>query len=463
MQDQTTTREEQEAHAAPDVVEQDETNQASAREVRQASLARLRRRVLVDFPHLSGRARHALRLFLLDGLLVSTSTSLVSSYLTLYVLQFGASSAQIGLISTVIAVAGVLAFLPGAQIAERWMDPKRMVLIFSRGLGQVAWAALAALPFVLSGQPAVYAILALRAGRAFTVQAANSTWTSLAGQIVPYELRGQYFGMRNIAKQAAALVIIPAAGWLIDYLGFPAGYQVCFALAAAVGVLDFLTYARIRFAPPKRQGPEPEEEGEDDDPPLWADRSARLNFWAYCGTSVIWAFSMQLAAPFFVVYLVKVLGARAGVVGTLSALANLTALPGQALFGRWLDRRGIKWTFRLSGLLIPLLPWSWLLVSGPWGALPINMGSGFLMAGYNLSNFNMLLAVTPDRRRTHQIALYKTIVQSAAAIAPLLGGVLVDRFGFLLVFVLSGIGRLLSTVLLLRFVHDPVALQRRAE
>jgi MFS family permease len=142
-------------------------------------------------------------------------------------------------------------------------------------------------------------------------------------------------------------------------------------------------------------------------------------------------------------------------VGTLAAVTSFTALLGQAVFGRLHDRKGTKWTLVLSGLLIPFLAWGWLLVTGPWGALPINIGSGFLWAGYNLSSFNMLLAVTPNARRTRRIALYQTIVQLAAAVAPSLGGMMVDRTGFLAVFALSGAGRMLSTLLLVRFVRQP--------
>jgi MFS family permease len=166
---------------------------------------------------------------------------------------------------------------------------------------------------------------------------------------------------------------------------------------------------------------------------------------------------VQFAAPFFSVYLVEVLGATAGVVGILMAIQNLAALPGQALYGRWLDRRGIKWTHRLSGLIIPVLPWMWLLATGPWGILPVRIGTGFLYAGYNLANFNMLLLITPRSHRTRYIALYRTIVQSAAAVAPLLGGLAVERFGFATVFVISGLGRLISGLLLQRFVREPRA------
>jgi MFS family permease len=391
-------------------------------------------------------------LFWFDGLFVSTSVSLVSNYITLYALQFGANSAQIGLITTMVSVGSVLALLPGARLAEKWLDPKRAVLIFGRGLGQLVWVAMGVLPFLLSGQPAIYGVLFLRAARSFAVSASSPVWTSLSAQIVPHWLRGKYFAARNIAKQAAALLVIPIGGWLIDWLGFPWGYQLCFALAAAIGVLAYWAYSQIPFEPIERQE---QPAADTDKEKTQRAPEARRNFWRFCATSACWTFSLQFAAPFFAVYLVENLGASAGIVGALAAFQNLTALPGQVLFGRWLDRRGIKWTFRLSGLLIPLLPLAWLLVSGPWGALPIRIGTGFLFAGYNLSNFNMLLAITPKVRRTRQIALYRTIVQSVAAVAPLLGGLTVEQLGFAPVFVISGLGRLLSILFMLRFVREP--------
>jgi MFS family permease len=403
-------------------------------------------------PGTTKRIQRALWLFWLDGLLVSTSVSLVGSYVVLYALKFGATSAEIGLMSTVIGVASMMALLPGAQLSEKWLDPKRAVLIFSRGIGQLVWLALGALPFFLTGQPAVYGVLALRATRSFTMQASNPAWTTLSGQIVPQRLRGKYFAARNIAKQVAALLIVPAAGWLIDRLGFPVGYQLCFGLATIVGIGAFWAYARIPFEPAQR---DPETAEAVQDARIWNNTEDRRNFWTFCATSACWTFSVQVAAPFFSVYLVEVLGAGAGIVGTLAAAQNLTALPGQVLYGRWLDRRGIKRTFAFSGLLIPLMIWSWMLVRGPWGVLPIRIAAGFLFAGYNLSNFNMLLAVTPQVRRTRYIALYRTITQSAVALAPLLGGLIVDKFGFLPVFALSGIGRLTSVLLLMRFVREP--------
>ncbi len=418
----------------------------------------------------SRRTRRALWFFLLDGLLISASGALVAQYVSLYALEFGANSAQIGLMSTLASLAGLLAMLPGAQITERWIRPRWMVLIFSRALPSIFWLLIGLLP-PLAGTPpvAITLILALWTLRATTATAAGPAWAMLSGRIVPSRMRGRYFATRNSVKRVASLLAIPA-GWLIERLGFPVGYEVSFTLAAVLGLLDFWAYSRIPFsAEENHAGPvRGEEAGQEEQAKqgtngIWESPAQKRNFWVFCITSLFWTFSLQFAAPFFSVYQVQELGATASIIGVLSAATSMTALPGQILFGRWLDRRGIRWTLVVSGLLIPLLPLGWLLVRGPWGALPINLGSGFLWAGYNLASFSLLLEVTPETRQTHHIALYRTIVRVGAVAAPLLGGLLVESRGFLTVFVLSGIGRLVSALAMTRFIREPESEEEEKE
>jgi hypothetical protein len=66
-----------------------------------------------------------------------------------------------------------------------------------------------------------------------------------------------------------------------------------------------------------------------------------------------------------------------------------------------------------------------------------------------------MLVTTPKVRRTHQIAVYKTVVQSANALESLLCGLAVEWVCFLPVFAISGAGRMLRTLLVLRLVREP--------
>ena len=98
---------------------------------------------------------------------------------------------------------------------------------------------------------------------------------------------------------------------------------------------------------------------------------------------------MQIAAPFFNVYLVSKLGANTTMVGLLASVTSVFALISQPWWGRVTDRRGNLWILGVTGLLIPFLPLAWAVVDAPWQVVFINIGAGILWTGYNLANFNL--------------------------------------------------------------------------
>jgi MFS family permease len=128
-------------------------------------------------------------------------------------------------------------------------------------------------------------------------------------------------------------------------------------------------------------------------------------------------------------------------VGALASVASLTALFGQRFFAGLVDRRGPYWVQGATSLVIPLAPLAWALVTAPWQVAFINAFVGFVWAGYNLANFNLLLELTPGEQRARAVALFQLAVFSSAVAGPLLGGFLADRAGYQVIFVLSGIGR----------------------
>jgi len=174
-------------------------------------------------------------------------------------------------------------------------------------------------------------------------------------------------------------------------------------------------------------------------------------FLGLVASAFIWNLALQIAAPFFNVYLVRELGATTLIVGIAVGATNLSALGGQFLFGRLLDRKGAFWVQTVTGLLIPGLPLVWMIITSPWHVILINLCGGFLWAGYNLANFNLLLKLSPEQQRPRAVALYQTAVFSSAVVGPILGGYLADAVSFKLIFGLSGAGRLVGMLVFLWF------------
>ena len=392
----------------------------------------------------------------LDGLFSAVSASFYGSFVPLFALAYGASNSQVGRLTAIASLAGVAALFPGARVVEWTGKRKPVVVVTGGGIGRLILLAWACLPF-FTPEPrvAVLVIIALNGLLAFVNHFHVPAWMAMVADMVPHPVRGRYFGSRNMAMGVAALVVVPVAGWLIhvgnEWMGMPFwGYQMAFFLAFVSGVAAAVCFQRI---------PEPLPAAQRAHGRRWSALIRSLGaspaFLGLVIGALVWNFSVNVAAPFFNVYLVSQLGASTSTVGVLTGITSLFSLGGQRLFGRLLDRKGAFWVQRSTGLLIPILPLSWIFVTAPWQVVFISAASGLLWAGYNLANFSLLLELTPDDRRPDAVALYQTVAVAGGVLGPLLGGYLADAVGFKAAFGISGAGRMLGILLFLYLASRP--------
>ncbi|MBN1963199.1 MAG: MFS transporter, partial [Anaerolineae bacterium] len=337
---------------------------------------------------LPASTRRNLRWFWFDGIFVSANDAIIVAYLSLFVLALGGTRAQIGLMSALSSLSAALLMLPGATAAERWGSRKQVVLLSGKGVSHAATLLLALIPLAFSGPPAIALVIALAVVRSAFANFGVPAWISLTADIVPLSWRGRYFSARNMAMGITGMMASYLIGQMITRAGDPVGYPLATGLAFAVGMASTFSYAHIKEPPVASAPPKT---GRGSGTPLLRHMRAHPGFLAFCATAALWNLSLNIAGPFFNVYLVETVKANAGVVGTLSVIASLAALPGQRLFGPLSDRWGPRRIQLITGLLIPVLPCAWALVRSPWHVVPINLASGFLWAGYNLSSFNFLL------------------------------------------------------------------------
>jgi len=382
-----------------------------------------------------------------DGLFATASEAILVSYLSLFLLALGGTPSQIGLMSSLASLGAAAVLLPGAAWVERWGQRKRIVVLTGGGAARTALMLMPLVPLLFAGPTVVYIVIALAVARSAFGQLGMPAWTSLTADIVPLKWRGRYFSSRNIAIGLVQIPLIYLVGLLIARAsspGNPTGYQLALGLSFIIGLAATISYASIRepAAPASAQA-----KGRISWSSFLRHLHAHPEFLAFCATAALWNFSVNVAGPFFSPYLVEGLKATPDVVGTLSIISPLTALPGQRIFGVLTDRWGARRVQLIIGLVIPLLPWGWTLTRSPWHAVPIHMVGGFAWAGYNLANFNLLLTLTPEDFRPRYTALYQVVVTVALAIGAALGGIIIDHWGYHAAFSLSGIGRLAAALL----------------
>lgn len=410
------------------------------------------------------RQTRNLRFFWLDGIFAAISESFYLAFIPLFALAYGADNQQVGWITAIGNLAGAAALFPGARLLEKTGKRQSIVLWSGGGIARVMLLLLAFIPlFNLPPTAAILLIATFNGVRAFMSNFANPAWTAMVADIVPEFLRGSYFSKRNLTMGIATLTFATVAGWIIrtgnQWQANPLlGYQLSFALAFIFGVVGTLQFAQIRESHSNQHVAQSRQAG--------SLRDALKNNPGYLGfvlSGFVWNFALQMAAPFFNVYLVTHLGANVETVGLLTSLSSLAALGGQLFFGKVLDRRGSVFLQLATGFPIALLPVMWIFYTAPWQIGINNLFGGFLWAGFNLANFNLLLQVTPSVGRARAVALYQTGVFASAFLGPLVGGFLADAVSFNLIFLLSGIGRALGMVTLLALTWWPMRrLRQRA-
>jgi MFS family permease len=393
-------------------------------------------------------AQTRLRWFWFDGAFALGIDSVVTTYFMLYIVALGASSAQVGLLAALSGLGGAMALLPGALLVERIGHRKEISLAGGGTVGRIAILLAACLPFFVRGEPAVVLAIALIVLRDTFGNLSLPAWTSLAADIVPPEQRGRYFSSRTIAMTLTGMFAVFVAGWIINQIGSPAGYQWAFLFAFLFGAGSFICFSRIQDpapAPPRvapRAG----------STPILGSVLGHPVFLALCLHSAVWNFSLNVAAPFFNIYLVHNLRANAIQVGVLAAAGSIVGLPALRYFGPLADRWGPRRIVLITSLLIPILPLAWVFVPSPWYVLGINLLSGALWSGFSLCLLNLLLQITPAAERARFAAVHQIVIALALAFGAATGGWVVTAFGYKAVFLLSAIGRFTAALIFARWV-----------
>ena len=392
-----------------------------------------------------------MRAFWWDGFWANVPETVLINYLGLYVIAFGGSTAQVGLIAALASLSAALAFFPGAKFVETFGHRKRTVLATGGGIARVVLAGLALVPFFARGDTAIWIVIALVSMRGFAGYFAIPAWTSLTADVVPISIRGRFFASRSFGMSLAALATAPLAGFLLDRYSGLGGWQIVWALVAVAAAISTWCYAQIPDPAPHRDVVARERVAGDRG--VLAEILSDRNFVWYLAGTAAWNVALQAAGPFFNVYLAENLHASSLWIGFLSALPAVTGLGGLVYFGRMMDTRGTKWLLVVCGLLIPLLPAAWMAVNAPWQVIFINTFGGVIWAGYQLAMLNMVMVMSPPQRRARYAAAFQTVVFASAFVGPLLGGQIISLVGFRTVFAFSAIGRMAGTLIIMRLVR----------
>ncbi|PWH13933.1 MAG: hypothetical protein DDG60_09490 [Anaerolineae bacterium] len=390
-------------------------------------------------------SRRNLYRYWFDGLFAAASDTFPINYLTLYLLAIGASGAQVGWFNSLSSLAAALALLPGAFIVEKYGRRKEFTVIYGGLLARIMLLLMALAPLPLSGQPLIWLVITLGVIRSAAGNLAFPAWMSITGDIVPMEGRGRYFGSRNFVMVIASIVVTYLMGEFITRVGSLQGYQLALVLSFVTGMISTYFFWRIRDA----AGSQPvQSEMRLSLREVWHDFRSSPLFFQFCLTMAVWNLSLNIAGPFFNVYMAQELGFTAAMIGVATIAASVARVLTQRKMGELADRLGPARVQMGSMFLVPILPILWLFAGQLWHVLVINSLAGLFWGAFELASFNFLLVFMPENRRARYSAIFQVVMTIALALGAALGSALIESaWGYELIFILSSIGRFAAAFL----------------
>lgn len=400
---------------------------------------------------------------------LSTGGILLSNFLV----ELDASPVVFGMLSSIPMLVNLIQPL-GAYLSERTTS-RFQYSLRTHGIGRIMWLILfigiACFHFGgLNSHQLVVLTLSIVLISHLLGGLGSASWLSWLGMIVPRQLRGRYFSIRNSAASLTNLLCLPLAGLAVSHWrgGTLQGYGIVLLIGIVFGIISLgCQYFKVDLNPQLQNtlNNYPQDKlinstvitPAANQPSIWQN-SRFVIFVLYFS---LWMFAVNLSAPFFSLYMLDTLNLDISLVSlytSLQAGANLLML---IIWGKLADKIGSRRILIFVGILVAVTPILWVGINTHyvdfWLWLPLlHILTGGTWAGVDLCNNNIQLEIAPVKNQSIYFAIAAAMAGASGALGTTIGSLIVQFTncgGLLGLFTLSGVLRLIALVPLM-FLQD---------
>jgi MFS family permease len=367
-----------------------------------------------------------------DGIATQAMVTLTCGvFLVTFAIELGASNAVIGLLA---ALPPLLQFvqIPSVYLVEKYKN-RRVMTVLASLANKSMLLLVGCIPLVIPPDLRIPVLIAAIALRSLFVSIGACSWHSWMRDLVPRDEIGSFFSERmRLSKivdvPLALLVGVYLDHWKKAFANELHAYTLLYFTGFFIGLLGvYYIYAT----------PEPRIRAQSPVPfiRLLQKPFKETNFKNLIGFMASWSFAVNLAAPFFTVYMLKRLGLDLSLIVGLTVLSQVVNIAFLRIWGDISDRFSHKSVLRVSGPLFIMGILAWTFTTFPEKhvlTLPllvvIHIVLGMSTAGVTLASSTIGLKLAPRGEATVYLAAISLINSLSAGIAPILGGLCADFF-----------------------------------
>ena len=375
----------------------------------------------------------SLKYILRDGVTSQIMITLTSgTFLTAFALSLGASNLLIGIMASIPAIANLIQ-IPSVYIVEKYRD-RRKISMFSSAFSRSFILLIALLPCLVNFNLGIILFVLFLIFQSIFSSIGGCSWNSWMRDLIPIEVLGSFFSKRMRLATLSTIPIALIAGFFIDFwsTSYPDlsifSYSIIFFFGYLSGIIGVYYISKI---------PEPGMllKAESNILMLFSQPLRDKNYRNLIKFLGSWNFAVNLAAPFFTVYMLKRLELNMSTIIILMVLGQLMTFFFLHFWGRISDKFSNKSVLQVCGPLFILSILGWTFTTLPekyFLTMPllvlVHATMGISAAGVSLASGNITLKLAPEGNSTAYLALSSIINSITAAIAPIIGGLFADFF-----------------------------------
>jgi Na+/melibiose symporter-like transporter len=383
----------------------------------------------------------------IDGIGIGLASA-SAPFLPVFLARLGASNFQVGLLTAMPAITGLLLAVAVGRFLQR---QRQIVPWFSRArfMSVMAYALTGIVTFIVPREHAVTAVLLIWALATLPQIVVNVAFSvvmnAVAGPKGRYELMSRRWSVLGLTSA----ITVAVAGQILERLAFPVNFQIVFVALSVGGLLSLYFSSRLELPdtePPAEHAASPVSRLRD----FLSLLRSQPAFTGFVARRFVFLSGMTLAAPIFPLYYVRVAEATDAHIGLISTAQTVTMLIGYRLWTRLSLSRGSRIVLLSTTLGMALYP---ALVSGTTSIQAIVLlaaVAGVFQAGLDLVFFDELMKTVPPAQTALFVSVAQSLQHMSAIAAPLIGSVLAGWIGLGGALLLSSGLRLVACVLFMR-------------
>ena len=363
----------------------------------------------------------------IDGIGVGLASA-AAPFLPVFLVRLGATNFQVGLLTTMPAITGLLL----AVAVGRFLQRQRNVVPWYgrvRVFSIMAYTFTGLVTLVVPSEHAVLVVLAIWAAATIpqTLVAISFTvvMNGVAGENGRYELMSRRWSVLGITTAVTVLLI----GQVLARVSFPANYQLVFILLSAGGLISL--YFSSHLVLPDREPPPPSARQ-----PMLAQLGSAIQnmrmqpaFIAFTARRFVFLSGIALAAPIFPLYLVREAHATEAAIGLISTAQTFTLVIGYWLWAGVSRARGSRLVLLSATLGLSIYPALVATTLQVEVIVLLAALSGIFQAGLQLVFFDELMKTVPPDQTPLFVSIAQSLQYMSAIAAPLIGTLLADYIG----------------------------------